>query len=85
MACCINARHECAGLKSADDCCRGMGLGVGASTSVLPVRASVDAPPAVLPQPIETLFPETLVSAPQRVTFKRPHDPPHLHPVPLLI
>ena len=86
MACCAKAHNECAKFRTADDCCKSMGRGVSATTSMLPdgradhggvtlaILPIVDIPAAVAP-----------AAASPVPAFKRPHDPPHLHPVPLLI
>jgi hypothetical protein len=87
MACCAKTHHQCAGMRTADDCCQGMGHGIGATATTLPAaRASVSGPVlAILPVltiPTQIAAPAIPPAAP---TFKRPHDPPHLHPVALLI
>jgi hypothetical protein len=87
MACCIKAHHQCAGVRTADDCCQRMGHGIGATVTRLPAaRASVSEPIlAIVPAltiPAQISTPLITLAAP---TFKRPHDPPHLHPVALLI
>jgi hypothetical protein len=86
MACCAKTHNECAKFRTADDCCRSMGRGVSATTSMLPdgradhggvtlaILPIVDIPAAVAP-----------AATSPTPAFKRPHDPPHLHPVPLLI
>jgi hypothetical protein len=87
MACCAKAHHQCAGVRTADDCCQGMGHGIGASVTTLPVaRASVSDPIlAILPGLTIRAQISTPALTPAAPTFKRPHDPPHLHPVALLI
>src|SRR5262245_30952379 len=84
MACCAKAKHSCARFKSADDCCCGMGHGVGASVSVVPGATSFDPALAILPAAIPSIARPVATTA-TPASFKRPHDPPHLHPVPLLI
>jgi len=87
MACCAKAHHECAGLKTADDCCQSMGHGVAASTATAPAARADDdglAVAAMLPVfAIPAMAAGTFFTADS--AFKRPHDPPHLHPIPLLI
>jgi hypothetical protein len=86
MACCAKTQHECAGIRTPDDCCKGMGHGVGAAASLVPAARAghVAVTLAILPgiEAAATVVATPVWSAP---TFKRPHDPPHLHPVPLLI
>lgn len=86
MACCAKAHHQCAGLRTPDDCCQSMGQGVGASVTTPPAARVCDTGPALAILPGVT--PPTATAARAIVpsaTFKRPHDPPHLHPVALLI
>jgi hypothetical protein len=87
MACCAKAHNGCAQLKTADDCCRGMGHGVGASASTAPDSGAIhfSLTPAVLPLFASIAAESRERFAPDPSTFKRPHDPPHLHPVALLI
>jgi len=86
MACCAKTHNECAGLSAPDDCCKGMGRGVSATSATTPStdhnRVAVSF--AIFPAPAgwEGI---TAVSVSPAPRFKRPHDPPHLHPVPLLI
>ena len=88
MACCAMMHHQC-GRGNADDCCNKMketgpssNVATAAVAKVKIVPVVVDAP-AVLPSALSTL---TSSSAAASVTaFIRPHDPPHLHPFPLLI
>jgi hypothetical protein len=87
MQCCLKARHECAGMKTADDCCQGMGHGIGPTTSTGPVlRAQVVRSDVAI---LTTIDFHAVVGAAVQITtdplFKRPHDPPYLHPIPLLI
>jgi hypothetical protein len=87
MACCAKTHNECAQLKTPDDCCRGMGHGVGASVSTGPDSGAIHfgLTPAVLPVVASIAAESRERFAPDPSTFKRPHDPPHLHPVALLI
>jgi len=87
MACCAKTHGACARLQTPDDCCRHMGHGVATSVSTAPdVRTIqfgltlgiVPAIPSVGAKSAERF-------APDQSTFKRPHDPPHLHPVALLV
>jgi hypothetical protein len=86
MACCAKADYECATLSGPDDCCQRMGHTVASATAT-PPKGAVSLPAlmftvitAISVPPAQT-FERFLPSA----TFKRPHDPPHLHPVPLLV
>jgi hypothetical protein len=87
LACCATTHNECAGLKTPDDCCRNMGHGVALSVST---TAGGRAHPsglmfdAVLPAAGDPAAATCTACLPEPA-FKRPHDPPHLHPVPLLI
>jgi len=87
MACCAKAHNECAQLRTPDDCCRGMGHGVGASASTAPDAGAVHfgLTLAILPAAAGSAGEPCERFAPDPSTFKRPHDPPHLHPVALLI
>jgi hypothetical protein len=85
MACCAKAHHECAGVKTPDDCCRSRGHLVSAPPSVAPsardgISFAAVVTPLIAPGLIDDSRP--LLADP---AFKRPHDPPHLHPFPLLI
>ena len=86
LACCTKTHNECAKLRTPDDCCKSMGRGVSATTSMLPDgRADhLAATLAIVPivDVAAAVAPDTGSPA---AAFKRPHDPPHLHPVPLLI
>ena len=86
MACCARTHQECAGLRTPDDCCQGMAQGLGAIVTTPPDARAVDAGPvlAILPI-IGELTPDLVHAPPPSAAFKRPHDPPHLHPVALLI
>lgn len=86
MACCAKAHHECAKFRTADDCCKSMGDGVGATTSILPDGRANHSGVTLAILPIVDI-PDAVSAAATspRPAFKRPHDPPHLHPVPLLI
>jgi hypothetical protein len=86
MACCAKAHNECARFSTPDDCCKGMGQGVAASTSTAPVAGAGQAVVTFAILPI-TETPAAIAAAVVWTSpaFKRPHDPPHLHPVPLLI
>jgi hypothetical protein len=87
MACCAKTDYSCAGLSTPDDCCRRMGHTSPASPSFV-LNARDEAPLATVA--IMPVVSTVLIAPPARhafvgLTFKRPHDPPHLHPVPLLI
>jgi hypothetical protein len=87
MACCVRSHGACAGLDSPDDCCRHMGHTSSSTPSaVQTIRADTSpmALLAVMPAVSVITFPlphHRIADA----AFKRPHDPPHLHPIPLLI
>ena len=84
MACCAKTKGDCAGVKTPDDCCRGMGHVDAGPTSNTPQRQpTLNAPSlhAVL-SPISDATGSTPVIS---VAFKRPHDPPYLHTFDLLI
>jgi hypothetical protein len=87
MACCAHTHHRCAGLKTADDCCQGMGHGIGATTLTLPAARASDpgSALAILPAITTSSRIAAIAMPPAAPTFKRPHDPPHLHSVSLLI
>ena len=86
MACCAGTDYECATVGGPDDCCQNMGHAVASATAA-PPTSSVSLPgltvaviSAIAVSPLER-FERLQTSA----TFKRPHDPPHLHPIPLLV
>jgi hypothetical protein len=86
MACCATTDYECATVGGPDDCCQNMGHAVASATAA-PPTSSVSLPglmvafiSAIAVSPLER-FERLQASA----TFKRPHDPPHLHPIPLLV
>jgi hypothetical protein len=81
MACCVKAHRECARLQAPDDCCQNMGHGVVAAPSTAPDARILqfglqlaDVPPIS----VRTLA--SIIRFASESTFKRPHDPPHLHP-----
>jgi hypothetical protein len=86
MACCVKTHGHCAGLNAPDNCCKRMGhTGPGSVAGTVSA-----APPLVLPAiGSNALLPATLSTEPGLPVaasgFKRPHDPPHLHPFNLLI
>jgi hypothetical protein len=87
LACCANTHNECAGLKTPDDCCRNMGHGVAISVSTTAggrAHQSEMSFDLVLPAAADPATVTCSACLPEPA-FKRPHDPPHLHPVPLLI
>jgi len=85
MDCCVQS-HDCAGMRTPDDCCRNMGHGVAASVSTAPgnTHFSFGLAPAIVPKVAAPAAGRAWSFAPDR-SFKRPHDPSHLHPIPLLI
>jgi len=87
MACCAKTHGACAHLQTPDDCCRHMGRGVAVSVSTAPDARTIHfgLTLAILPA-IASIGAESAERfAPDHSTFKRPHDPPHLHPIPLLV
>ena len=79
MACCMKANFQCAGLRAPDDCCQRMGhtaarmpVGTLAGAHSQAVASAIIAP-SFLAEATSSL---SLNAAP---SFKRPHDPPHLH------
>jgi hypothetical protein len=86
MACCAMADYECATVGGPDECCQSGGHAVASATAA-PPPSSVSLPAlmfaviSAIPVPPLEPFERLLASA----AFKRPHDPPHLHPVPLLV
>jgi hypothetical protein len=86
MDCCLKARHACGGMRTADDCCQSMGRGIGPTTSTGPVmRAHVTRSDVAIVTTIEVPAARVTSVAHPDPIFTRPHDPPHLHPVPLRI
>ena len=85
MDCCVQSR-DCAGMRTPEDCCRHMGHGVGASVSTAPtgIHVSFALAPAIVPVIAAPADSGSWSTTTDR-SFKRPHDPPHLHPVALLI
>jgi len=86
MACCAKTHNECAGVKTPDDCCRGMGHSISSSPSTAPIARDglMSLPLAVVPVVAIVATPSSTLFVTDS-TFKRPHDPPHLHPISLLI
>ncbi len=84
MACCAKTHGQCAGVKSADDCCARM-------THAAPVVSAVLTgayPVVALALPARVVLPSSSIDragASPSSEFKRPHDPPHLHAPALLI
>jgi hypothetical protein len=87
MTCCASTHNKCAGIRTPDDCCRSMGQSVGDSVSTVPsVRNhEISLAGAILPEITAAVTAGRSVHLLVDHGFKRPHDPPHLHPVPLLI
>ncbi len=87
MACCARTHGTCAGLDSPDDCCRRMGHTSASTPSAVPTTrdaAATTAFVAIMPIASAVAWPSSR-HAIAEPAFKRPHDPPHLHPIPLLI
>jgi hypothetical protein len=88
-ACCAETNGDCAGLSTPDTCCqtREQAAGQGLTTTAPGLRAEL-APPAIdSDSPLATAIVGTArMVVPLSVgSFKRPHDPPHLHIFSLLI
>jgi hypothetical protein len=86
MACCANTNYECAGMSGPDDCCQRMRHTAGRTVAATFSSARL----LVIPSAIVVdsfVVQHTPASALQSAgpAFKRPHDPPHLHPYSLLI
>ena len=86
MACCAKTNYTCAGISGPDDCCQHMGhtahgvlAGTVSDTRVLQPSVAIVSP-AFSDVALSTFRSVETVS-----TFKRPHDPPHLHTHILLI
>lgn len=86
MACCAKTDYQCAGLRAPDDCCQAMGH-IGPGTALAnPADSGVVFAPSVAVVPEFIVSPSrSSESAKADAAFKRPHDPPHLHPYSLLI
>jgi len=87
MACCARTHGACAGLDTPDDCCQRMGHTSASAPSAVPAARDEAAPAAlvaIMPLASAVTFPSSRPWTPEPA-FKRPHDPPHLHPIPLLI
>lgn len=87
-ACCDKVK-DCASLQAPDTCCqtREQAPGQGFDSSLPDSRVAVSSPAlAVLPQWTAAAFERHQAVEPTAGdSFKRPHDPPHLHPFNLLI
>jgi hypothetical protein len=85
-ACCAKTRYACAGLKSADDCCKRMGHAAPPAPATTTKAQSLDTDTTGVIVGVQS---HVLAQAPARRSsndsFKRPHDPPHLHTFTLLI
>ena len=87
MACCAKTKGDCAGVKTPDDCCRGMGHVVSGPTGSTPQRQATLDSPSLHALLVSTIIDAGVGCTPVVVSvdFKRPHDPPHLHTFALLI
>lgn len=86
MACCARVK-DCATLQGADVCCqtREQASGQGFDSTLAGSRTALALPAvAVTSQRTAAAFYVVSESTPTH-SFKRPHDPPHLHPFNLLI
>ena len=85
MACCAKTNYQCAGLSRPDDCCQRMGHAAGPTVGTLSSASPLVVPSAVT-IPAFIVAPASRFGTPSPgPAFKRPHDPPHLHPFSLLI
>jgi hypothetical protein len=88
MKCCANGHHQCSKTGSPDDCCKQM-RPVGPSALLATSAAPLVKVPVVhgiitlLSVPSVNVVPALMT--PVVPEFKRPHDPPHIHPFALLI
>jgi hypothetical protein len=87
--CCAAAHGQCAQLSTPDECCKTQEQATSQGFTSLPNAAPirVEAPDALS----LAMTPDVIAGVSERFSnhdvaaFKRPHDPPHLHPFPLLI
>ena len=80
MACCHHTDYACAGLRSPDDCCRHMGHVTVRAPAGTSVRAAAVTASACTAGPVLAIErPRGFEFADSGASFKRPHDPPHLH------
>jgi hypothetical protein len=85
MACCAKTNNQCAGLRAPDDCCKHMGHTSGPS-AVGTLASSHPFVATAVTNIVSFIAAVRPVSASMpHGAFKRPHDPPHLHPFSLLI
>ena len=86
LACCQKTDYECAGVSTPDDCCQHMGHAAISSVANIVAKAQ---PPGLAMIGVIPALAAQIASAPFEthadLAFKRPHDPPHLHPFSLLI
>ena len=87
MECCTKAKFACARLGTPDDCCRRMHhTSAPASPSIVSQSVGVHDAAIVVPAGAPVSRSAVAGDTPLAVSeFKRPHDPPHLHPFSLLI
>lgn len=88
--CCAATAGTCAQLSAPDECCQtrqqATSQGHDAVAPDARVTTHTSQPLAVIALPIAaTVAAPAIAAQSSRATFKRPHDPPHLHPFPLLI
>jgi hypothetical protein len=88
--CCASTNGECAGLSSPDECCQvpDQVAGHGDAAVTPDPRSRVAPEQPIIGPPV--IFRHAAPAAEavwqdSRDRLKRPHDPPHLHPFPLLI
>jgi len=87
--CCASTNGDCAQLNTPDECCHTQEQAVSQGyTTVCPDSRSQFVPDLAMGLPAEFQRFGVQLSAladDGPSGFKRPHDPPHLHPFPLLI
>jgi hypothetical protein len=90
-SCCASTDGACARLSTPDECCRTRERATSRVDNTLVPDSRVRTTPERPDAPLVVLQAPALRSLPAsrdldaRDYFKRPHDPPHLHPFPLLI
>ncbi len=87
MACCKAGHHTCGQNGSSSDCCKKKGTAVSrVGISTLTAHYEFNSPLAVaLPVDYAPVNRAAVSSDVTAISFKRPHDPPHLHSFALLI
>jgi hypothetical protein len=84
MACCKKTHFRCAGVKTADDCCRTIQKSAHHDSATSRQTIDSTAQPVALFGGVP-VFHQTIRTITRVDPFSRPHDPPHLHSFNLLI